>query len=435
MLWALACLHPQVELQVAAEPAPAVVRSPHHAARQHYVAGRLLAEQGDWEGAQASFERAVFFDGQSPEPVRQLGLAQWQVGDLAGAVASLERAVALGGGDRARADLCVVQVDAGGTPALWTAQGVGRWHRARCAWALDQVDQAEADLLAAVAADPGVVDAWSLLAQVTARSQHYATALDAVDAALAHDPWRVELLVWRAQVATGRDDPRALASWRQLDALGEPVLQELALASARLGGDPDLIPRLERAGLTEPLARQHLALGDPALALTLAGDCQVVAECQALQGDLDAALTTLAHCDSADRATRQLAHARWDPDQLDVLLQGTPDSPGLLRLRAERALASGDPAGALDAALSLDADDPLRPTLEGLAGVALGTPSTDVLALAHERQPGDPRVLVALGSARLRAGDPRGRDLIDRGMRYGTPADLQQWDLSPKGAP
>jgi tetratricopeptide (TPR) repeat protein len=295
--------------------------------------------------------------------------------------------------------------------------------------------EAEADVLAALAADPGGIEAWQVLAQVTARSQHYATALDAVDAALAHDPWNTGLLLWRAQVATGRDEHRALASWRQLDALGEPVLRQLAVSSAALGGDAALIPRLERAGLSDALALQHLALGDPERAASLTPDCQVRAECLARGGDLDAALTTLAHCDAADRSARQVAHARWDPAQLDVLLQGTPQDPGLLRLRAESALETGDFDGALAAARTLDSDDPHQPVLEGLALSGQGTASLDVLAQAYQRQPGDARVLVALGSAQLTAGDPAGRVLIDRGMRYGSAADLVQWDLSPKGAP
>ncbi|MED5371266.1 MAG: tetratricopeptide repeat protein [Myxococcota bacterium] len=383
----------------AAEPAAAPAPRLHHRARNAYVRAQLALADGDLEAAAQHLQRAMVFDPGSPRLATEMGEVRFRQGKWEAAELALERALELGGGDPARLVLCRVQV-AQGKPALalhdFSSQS---WRWASCAL-LAQPDSDPEPLLQAFG--EGMREPWvdpelryTALAYAT-QHQRYATALSWVEDRLAQDPWSVDWLWTKADLARDRHPAAHRAALTQLDNLGQPVLLELAEAWAEAGGRTSLVPRLQ-----EPYrSQQLLALGqdaplcrDPASA-----PCGLSARCLVSQGQHHAAAEAILQCTELPLERRQELALEWEPELWPTLRRSTPRSPVVLRTGALAALDAGEVNAALSMARGLPEQDPWRPGLEAMALAAAGQPDPELARLGHERLPGVSLFLPAAGA-------------------------------------
>lgn len=399
---------------------PPVVATPsvqapklHHRARNAYVTAHLHRAQGELEQAAESYQRALVFDPNSPVLVQELGELRAEQGKHEAAVALLERAIELGAGDSARLSLCESVVTSGvGQVDLadWTPPPQSAWMWARCAHlALPNADPEPAleAVAQSLALTPQNAEAWDTAAALVHAHQRYATGLAWVEQALQEDPWDRGLLRRKAGLSV---DPagleRDLGAWisalKQLDALGEPVLKELALATSRARGQASLLPRLEEPALS----LQRLALGEsaPLCEGSASLSCGLKARCMVSKGQVQGGAQAMAFCEDEDPQRRVEQAMAWHP-ALWVELRGELTGPAMHRAGVRFALAQGDPQAALAQLHGLPESDPFHPGLLGQAQLALGQDARQALREGHERLPGEPVLMAALAQAHYQQGD------------------------------
>ncbi len=419
-----------------AQPVTVVQESPaapklHHRARNAYVKAHLQRAQGELEQAAESYQRALVFDPNSPVLVQELGELRAEQGKHEAAVALLERALELGAGDSARLSLCESVVTSGvGQVDLadWAPPPQSAWMWARCAHlllpnadpepALDAVAQT-------LTLSPHDTQAWDTAASLVHAHQRYATGLGWVEQALQANPWDRELLAHKAALSVDpqgleRDLGARISALKQLDALGEPVLNELALATSRARGQASLLPRLE-----EPArSLQLLAMGEaaPLCESPASLSCGLSARCMVSYGQAQGGAEAMAFCEDEHPERRIALAMDWYP-ALWPQLRGVVDGPAMTRAGVRFALAQGDPQAALAQLHALPESDPFHPGLLGQVQLALGQDARQALREGHERMPGDPALVAALAQAHYQQGDAeKGARWAAKAAALGTPS-------------
>lgn len=395
------------------QPAAPAAPKLHHRARNAYVKAHLQRAQGELEQAAESYQRALVFDPNSPVLVQELGELRAEQGKHEAAVALLERAIELGAQDDARLSLCesvvasgVGQVDL----ADWTPPPQSAWMWARCAHLLLPNADPEPALSAvaqSLAHTPHNPQAWETAATLVHAHQRYATGLEWVELALRTNPWDPALLTWKAALSVDpqgleRDLGARISALKQLDALGEPVLNELAQATSRARGQASLLPRLE-----EPArSLQLLAMGEaaPLCESPASLSCGLSARCMVSYGQAQGGAEAMAFCED-EHPERRIAQAMdWYP-ALWPELRGVVDGPAMTRAGVRFALEQGDPQAALAQLHALPESDPYHPGLLGEVELALGRDARQALREGHERLPGNAGLMAALAQAHYQQGD------------------------------